>query len=547
MSTQQASNSGVLRAAEILDLTIAQAHKAERKDLIQRLSDARRLLADFPVTVQVVGGAQQGKSSLMEVLIVPSATHNRPDNMTVDLPAGRLVLAESRAMATSGAGSLPPCSAVLFVSDAAAELTHTEIEHLRTVQDLCPTIIFVLTKIDVNAQWRQVFERDKALLHEAGIGVEAVAVSATSHTLGLRRGDEELIQLSGVAKVLDQLERIAADAERTSLRAVTNNVLFMLDELAGMLRFRRSRLVQPGRSAHARTAARAAEERLDEVRSSAGRWKKLLYDSFATISLNVDFDLRQRMQAVLAEVEHTIEHSNPAKNWDEFADWLRERLTVEAAANHELVVTSSRDVSLQVAKHVAPGEMLIVDPPPATIVTDLPTALTTDHALDSARIGLSATVNIALRAYLGFVMFFLLTSVAGLKLPMILALAPTALMGGLAVVKERNRQLEKRRNQVNTTVRSYVTDFSTRVAKDSRDLLRQLQQDLRDGYSARSEQTQRSLTETLNLSYRTLQELERSPELLTGIDTDLVMLDELRARATAIIPGELLAPSAAIC
>jgi len=556
VSTQQASSNGVVQAMEILDLTIAQAHEAERSDLVERLADARRLLVDAPVTVHVVGGPQQGKSSLMGVLTgsagaaVPARRRptDRSDEARIDLPAGQLVMVEAAPMS---AGALPPTAgperigrahAVLFVSDASSELTSAEIECLRTMQDLCPTIIFVLTKIDGSLQWRQLLERDKALLNEAGIGVETMAVSATLGTQGQRAGDDELTRMSGVARVLEALDRMAADAEQTSLRAVANHVLFALDQLAEMLQAHRSRLVRPGRSAQARAASRLAEERLDDVRTSSVRWQKLLRDSFANVTSDVDFDLRQRMQAVLAQAEHTIEHSDPAKNWDEFAGWLRRRLTSEAQANNDLAVMSSRNVSLEAAKHVALDEMHIIDPPQATIVTDLPTALTADEALGTSRVGISAVVNIVLRAYMGFVMFYLLTRLIELSLPMILSLVPTLLMGGLAVVEERNRRRDKRREQASTTVRSYITDFSMRVTKESRDLLRQLEQDLRDAYGARSEQMQRSLTDTRNLSQRTLKELEQAPALLRQIDTDVALLGNLRARTTAIIPTALLAP-----
>lgn len=341
--------------------------------------------------------------------------------------------------------------------------------------------------------------------------------------------------------MLEALARIAADAERTRLRAVANHTLFALDQLAEMLQFRRSRQLQPGRSAQARAAARRAEERLADVRSSSVRWQKVLRDSFATVTSDVDFDLRQRMQAVLSQAEHTIEHGNPARNWEEFAGWLRQRLTCEARANNDLAITASRTVSLEAAKHVAPGEMHIIDPPQATIVTDLPTALTADQAFGSSRIGISAVVNVALRAYMGFVMFYLLTRLIELTLPMTLSVIPTLLMGGLAVIEERNRRVEKRREQASTTVRSYITDFSMRVTKESRDLLRQLEQDVRDAYAARSEQMQRSLSDTPNLSQRTLKELEQSPMLLRQIDTDLALLADLRDRASAIIPAALLA------
>jgi hypothetical protein len=396
MSTQQASSDSVLQATEIVDLTIAQAHEAERNDLVQRLSDARRLLVVTPSTLHVVGE--------------------------------------------------PP--------------------------------------------------------------------------------------------------RIATDADQTSLRAVTNQVLFALDQLTEMLRFRRSRLVRPGRSAHVRTSARVAEERLDEVRSSSVRWQKLLRDSFATITSDVEFDLRQRMQAVLAEAEETIEHSDPAQNWDEFTGWLRQRATAEAQSVHDLAVTSSRTVSLQVAKHVAPGEMHIIDPPPATIATELPTALTSDKALGSSRVSISSGMNIVFPAYGIFMMFYVLTNVIHLlPLSPAIGLVPAVVVGGLVIIEERKRQLEKRRAQANMTVRSYITDFSMRVTKDSRDLMRQLEQELRDAYGARSEQLQRSLTGTLNVFHRTLAELEQAPSLLEQIDADLAMLSDLRDRASAIRPAELSATS----
>jgi hypothetical protein len=148
---------------------------------------------------------------------------------------------------------------------------------------------------------------------------------------------------------------------------------------------------------------------------------------------------------------------------------------------------------------------------------------------------------------MGFMMFYLLTRLTGWEtLPLVVGLVPALLMGGLAVIEDRKRQLERRRAHASTTVRGYVTDFSMRVTKDSRDLLRQLEQELRDAYSARGEQMQRSITEARNLAHGTLKELEQSPNLLGQIDTDLALLDELRARATAIIPTQLSAPSNAL-
>jgi hypothetical protein len=325
------------------------------------------------------------------------------------------------------------------------------------------------------------------------------------------------------------------------MTAVAGHIVATLDQLTEMLRFRRARIVAPGRAAQARAAIRLAEERTETLRSRSARWQKMLHDSFATITSDVDFDLRQRMQAVLTEAERTIERSDPAQNWEEFTAWLRQRLADEARANSNLSVTSSRTVSQEAAELFTLSEMHIIDPPQARIPTDVPTVLTADHALGSSRVSLSAVLNIVFRAYAGFMMFFIFTRLTDGAVPLELGVVPALLMGGLALIEERKRLVDKRRAQASTTVRSYVTDFSMRVTKDSRDLLRELEQELRDAYNGRSEQTQRSLIEARNVAQRTLKELEQSPTLLRQIDADIAFLADLRRRATAISPAQLMA------
>lgn len=236
MSTQQVASASVLCAEEVLSLTIAQAREAGRNDLIGRLSDARHLLVGTPVTVHVVGGGQQGKSSLVKALTAlasqpgrsgsPSAAPVVAGAMMVEAPAGRLALVErtttmTGALLAAGEEGIARAHAVLFVAEASSELTRSEIAQLRRIQDLCPTIVLALTKIDANGRWREVLEHDKILLREAGVGAEALAVSVKP---GLRC-DDEISRAPGIATLLDLLGRIAADAERTSLRAASQGRL----------------------------------------------------------------------------------------------------------------------------------------------------------------------------------------------------------------------------------------------------------------------------------------------------------------------------------
>ncbi|MGH3765641.1 MAG: hypothetical protein ACRDS0_08065 [Pseudonocardiaceae bacterium] len=346
---------------------------------------------------------------------------------------------------------------------------------------------------------------------------------------------------------LTDTRRLLVDApEGEGLRTVANHVPSVLDQLTEMLRFRQSRIVAPGRAAQAQAAARLAEERTESLRGRTGRWQKMLHDSFATITSDVEFDLRERMQAVLAEAEEAIERVNPAKNWDELAAWLRQRLEAGARANHDLAVTSSRTVSQRVAENFTQSEMHIVDPPPMNIPTDLPTGLTAKQALSGSRVSLSTIMGVYFPAYSGLLMFVIGPRLFGFDISPYFGLIPALLMGGIAFIEERKRQLEKRRAQANTTIRNYVTDFTMRVTKESRDLLRQIEQELRGAYGDRTEEIQRSLTDAGNVAYRTLSELEQSQAVLAEIDTSLAHLADIRRRAAAIVPAQLLATSGAL-
>jgi len=285
--------------------------------------------------------------------------------------------------------------------------------------------------------------------------------------------------------------------------------------------------------------ARGTEKRLDAVRTRSARWQKLLRDSFATITSDVEFNLHQRMHAVLTEANHKMENIDPARNWDKFANWLHLRLILEAQTIHDLAVTSSRTVSSEVAKHLAPNDIHIIDPPSTTISTDLPAALTADKIWDSSRLGISAGMGIIFPAYGIFMMFYVLTNVVHLlPFPLVIGLVPAVLVGGLVIIEERRRRIEQRRARASTTVGRYITDFRMRITKDSHDLLRDLEHELRDAYGARSEQTHRSLVRTLDLSRDALTELEQAPALLERIDNEFAVLADLRSRTAGILPDE---------
>ena len=86
-------------------------------------------------------------------------------------------------------------------------------------------------------------------------------------------------------------------------------------------------------------------------------------------------------------------------------------------------------------------------------------------------------------------------------------------------------------------MRRYVDDVTFQVAKDSRDLLRAVQRDLRDHFTAQAEQLKRSLQESQQAAERAVKASRAEREArLTEIATELEQLERVRRQARALLP-----------
>ena len=285
MSERQPSAS-VQAAEELLDLALAEANEARREDVQARLHATRRLLHDTRLRVQVAGGHRQGKSALIEALMMSAREDARPAARF----ASRLDLVEVPAV---GATATPQqAHVVLFVSDSAAPLTGAELARLRAAVEGCPMTVFVQTKIDACAGWRDVLNRNIALMRDAGLSVETWVVSSVGRLRGGWTGDERLTVGSGLPALVGQLQMLWSDSEVTGLRIVSHHLLAVITELDGLVRQRRAELAEPAVGED--LAARIAEldARQTDLRERAVRWPPLLANGFAKIHADTAFDLR---------------------------------------------------------------------------------------------------------------------------------------------------------------------------------------------------------------------------------------------------------------
>lgn len=474
------------------------------------------------------------------------------------LLAGGLVMVDTPGVGGLGSvhnaltvGTLPRAHAVLFVTDASQELTGSELKFLWTAEELCPTILFVLTKTDLYPHWRRILELDLAHLHSSGFRpVEPIAVSSALRARAGQRADrvpngqgrdaqelaaqdldaQELDAESGVPALVSALRRVVADAEQVALHSVAHHVLGAVGQLETTLKSRKSALDHPERSAQLLAELTEARERADRLRGKSARWQTVLLDGMADVSSDVDFDLRSRVRMVLADAEKAIDDGDPAINWPEFEGWLRQRLAGDTLENYALLVRGAKEVAQRVAEHFELAESAItpveVRPPIQVVETiETDTSFTTENKrLKSGLAGFQ-------KGYMGFAMILMVNALSPVTIPAAFGLLTGAILGRSGFQEERARQLEKRRSQAKTAVRRFVDDFNMQVGKGSRDDLRRLQRELRNGYTRLAEELQRSMSEALSAAQQAVNANETDSKEVKRMEADLRSLDMLRGRA----------------
>jgi Dynamin family len=429
--------------------------------------------------------------------------------------------------------TLPQSHAVLFVSDASQELTAAELRFLATVQDLCPTIVMILSKTDLYPHWEQVLRLDLGHLDRRQIPIEVLPLSSEVRARAARTSDQELNNESGFPPLVRRLGEVVTDSERLALDAVASHVVSAVDQLEVVARAHRAALIDPAGLDALIADLAAAKQRADALRERSARWQQLLQDGFSDIASDIDFDLRDRSRTVLHEAEATISEGDPAKNWEEFEAWLRQRLAAEALENYAMFVRRAKEVAAAVSEHFALAEADVIRVHEVAAPVELISEFDVDSKFVSKK-NKGAGLATFQKAYSGMLMFTMLTHLAGLAiLPAILpvvGLAPAMLMGRAGLMDDRRRKLEQRRAEAKATVRRFVDDFNMQVGKDSRDAVRHVQRELRSACAERVTELQRSASEALAAAQASVTSTESAGTQRERIDSDLVTLASLRSR-----------------
>lgn len=436
--------------------------------------------------------------------------------------------------------ALPSADAVLLVSDASQEYTRPELEFLRQAAKVCPNVACVLTKTDLYPQWRRIAELDRGHLARAGIDAELLAVSSTLRVHSIRNNKPELDAESGFPELVSYLrEHVIGQADLLARRSTVHDVLTVTEQLAGTLRAEQSTQQDPAKAENLIKQLTEAQQRSAALKERSARWQHTLNDGVTDLNADIDYDLRDRMREITRQAEEEIDRGDPKKAWDQISGWIEQEVAAASSANLLWATQRARWLATQVADHFSEEEERIL-PKLRTEVADALGSVRAIQLRAGEPFGVGQKALAAMRGgYVGFLMFGLLGTFVGFQLLNPFAIGAGVLLGGKAVTDERRRVVTRRQQEAKAAVRRYIDDVIFQSSKETRDMLRRVQRDLRDHFTSQAEEMNRSLGDSLRAAEKAVKASKSEREhRLTEIAAELERLETLQKRVRTLLPQE---------
>jgi tRNA U34 5-carboxymethylaminomethyl modifying GTPase MnmE/TrmE len=430
---------------------------------------------------------------------------------------------------------LPSADALVFVTDASAELTAPEIEFLSRAREAGPPIVLVVTKVDMHPQWRRILELDSGHLADAGIELQTIPVSSMLRGVADRLGDEALATESGIPALHEAIaSRATSGARRSAVSFALAEVMPAIEQLREPIETEITALERPEYADELAAEQRAVQTRLAALADADARWSTRLDDEFAALRSQTIFAFQTSLRQLTRTTHDEIERIDPSRSWSE----LGQRLQAETAAIARTAFLASTDGAVDIQHAIA---VMLSDADETFDQATSPIRYDVTEAWRGGpefggrtQTGFLATMGLLGGAVVGVEMLGMLGTLAGAAIVGPAAIGVALLFGGKQVVDERRRQLADRRQQARSFVSGFIEDVQFEVDGRLGTLVADLQRQMRDRFAERIRQLQRTNAEAMEALARAMD--ESSAERVARLDQlrgALAELEELHARATA--------------
>ncbi len=438
------------------------------------------------------------------------------ERVEIAMPAAMLkqglVIADTPGMGGLGAGHaaatlafLPFADGLLLTSDASSELSGPEIDFLARATELCPTVMFVQTKIDLYPAWERIFEINRGHLEQRGLSVPMVAVSSTLRAEALARKDRDLNERSRFPELIKRLadDVIGPAREQAEVRSAND-----VRRIAGLVRTglteERQLLADPSAVQASVADLNAAKERLGHLRGPGARWSVLVGDKVTDLSTGVSHEFRGGIRKISQRMDTRIEELKKGMEWDEVGRDLQTAVADQVATAF-LALEEGRGAVRSDVVELLQEEHLETTPQGAGIASSVDLAdLWRGKEIDAetgAKVAFKTGLTGARGAQGGVMMFgmmgnFLPGAAAAFMATNPMLLGAGAIFGGVQLLEDRKRKVTQRRQSARQQVRQFVDDVQFEVNNEITAFIREIQRDLRDEFTALLAELQATYTAT---------------------------------------------------
>ena len=430
--------------------------------------------------------------------------------------------------------TLPTADAVLLVSDASQEYTAPELEFLAAAVRLCPTVAGVLTKTDLYPHWRRIAELDRGHLAAAEIPARLFPVSSALRLQASRTRDTDLNAESGFSELITFLHNdVLARADELDRRSTSQDVIAVAEQLAASMRAELAAQQEPEHAGALIAELKQAESRATALKDRSARWNHTLNDGVQDLIADIDHDLRDRLRVIGREAEQLVDDADPADIWEQFSQWLEQRVSAAASANFVWAGQRAEWLAGQVAEHFAEDGQAVLPALRTGPAGGMGGRVAPLEEMRAERMGVGQMLYVGARGgYGGMLMIGLATTLAGFAMLNPISVGAGLLFGAKTVREERKRQLQRRQSEAKVAVRRHIDEVTFQVGKDSRDMLRRVQRQLRDHFTSVAEELQTSVGSAVKAAQNAVRTDETSrAQRIRDLKAELERISGLETRA----------------
>ncbi len=445
---------------------------------------------------------------------------------------------------------LPIADVIVFVTDASAELTRSELAFLSRAVQAGPPVLVVVTKIDMYPDWRRIVTLDRDHLRAAGMHLEPCAVSSVLGEVA-RRGDGTLSDASGVPALTQLLlEAVGQAADRPGRAggaAAAAEVAAIIDLVREPLAIELAAIEHPE---HARGIVRRLDDvrdRLAELSAADSHWASQLDAGFEDLRGRVGFTFQAGLRQCLRDARDEVDRVDPAGSWPELGGRFQASVAAVVRDAFMAVTDGATRVAAGISDALSDTEALPKAADAASGRFDVASLWVAQPGLGSrcpagplGQVGAyaGATLFAASLGTVGLEMVGLLGSLLGAAIVGPAVVGVALARGGKQIVDARHRALADRRRDAGAFLADFIDDVRFEVDGRLVALLGDLQQQLRSHYARRIRELRLTNEHAMQSLERTeMQEHECRRARIETLRAEIGELEALVARVTGGNPG----------